>query len=280
MDTRRACPPTHARSPSPPPSSRVGAGASVAPARHHGTTDGIHAGGRCRMCRDRRAVRHSDDARVGVDERRPRRRSKRRSPSSPRSPQRRRPPPPTRSPQRSTPWRRPLTPSWPPSTASISSDTDAVGAGPRVDARPRRLPRPIRSSSSGRSTTADTSSPTRSPTPPSRRTARTLDAAAAAEAAGIDVDVTDLDGSADVSLPGFWTKSCSYGNGAMSLSTLSFNAVEDAQQFYADNLDVSAGVVLDVAVGVAAGIVARDPDGRGAGRRRQRAGHARNRRRR
>ncbi len=76
-----------------------------------------------------------------------------------------------------------------------------------------------------------------------------LDAAAAAEAAGIDVDSTDLDGSADVNLPGFWTKSCSYGNGAMTVSTLSFTAIEDAQQFYADNLDVAAGVVLDVAVG-------------------------------
>jgi hypothetical protein len=76
-----------------------------------------------------------------------------------------------------------------------------------------------------------------------------LDAAAAVEAAGIDVDVADLDGSGDFNLPGFWTKSCSYGNGAMSLSTLSFNAIEDAQQFYADNLDASAGVVLDVAVG-------------------------------
>jgi hypothetical protein len=35
----------------------------------------------------------------------------------------------------------------------------------------------------------------------------------------------------------------------MSLSTLSFNAVEDAQQFYADNLDAAAGVVLDVSLG-------------------------------
>jgi hypothetical protein len=77
----------------------------------------------------------------------------------------------------------------------------------------------------------------------------TLDAAAAAEAAGIDVDVIDLDGTADVNLPGFWTKSCSYGNGAMSLSTLSFNAIEDAQRFYDQNLDAVGGVVLDVAVG-------------------------------
>ena len=77
----------------------------------------------------------------------------------------------------------------------------------------------------------------------------TLDAAAAADAAGIDVDVTDLDGSADVSLPGFWTKSCSYGNGAMTISTLSFTALEDGRSFYADNLDVAGGVVLDVDVG-------------------------------
>jgi hypothetical protein len=76
-----------------------------------------------------------------------------------------------------------------------------------------------------------------------------LDAAAATEASGIDVDVDDLDGSADVNLPGFSTKSCSYGNGAMSLSTLSFNTIEDAQQFYADNLDNVGGVVLEVAVG-------------------------------
>jgi hypothetical protein len=76
-----------------------------------------------------------------------------------------------------------------------------------------------------------------------------LDAAAAAEAAGIDIDVDDLDGSADISLPGFWTKSCSYGNGAMSLSTFSFNTVEDAQRFYADNLTNTDGVVLDVDLG-------------------------------
>jgi hypothetical protein len=76
-----------------------------------------------------------------------------------------------------------------------------------------------------------------------------LDAAAAAEAAGVDVDVSDLDGSADFNLPGLWTKSCSYGNGAMSLSTLSFTTIEDAQRFYTDNLDAADGVVLDVALG-------------------------------
>jgi hypothetical protein len=76
-----------------------------------------------------------------------------------------------------------------------------------------------------------------------------LDAAAAAEAAGSDVDVDDFDGSSDVNLPGFWTKSCSYGNGAMSLSTLSFNSIEDAEQFYANNLVVADGGELLVDFG-------------------------------
>jgi hypothetical protein len=70
-----------------------------------------------------------------------------------------------------------------------------------------------------------------------------LDAAAAADAAGLEVDVSDLDGSFDFSLPGFWTKSCSYGNGTMSLSTLSFNSLEQVQQFYEDNLE-NAGAVF------------------------------------
>jgi hypothetical protein len=76
-----------------------------------------------------------------------------------------------------------------------------------------------------------------------------LDAVAAAEAAGSTVDVDDLDGSSDVNLPGFWTKSCSYGNGAMSLSTMSFNSIEDAERFYSTNLGAVDGVVLDVDLG-------------------------------
>ena len=105
-----------------------------------------------------------------------------------------------------------------------------------------------------------------------------LDAAAAAAAAGIDVDVTDLDGSADVSLPGFWTKSCSYGNGAMSLSTLSFNTVEDAQRFYADNLDRLRWRRAGRRRRFAAGFVARDPNRRCAKPRLQRPRHRRSRR--
>jgi hypothetical protein len=54
---------------------------------------------------------------------------------------------------------------------------------------------------------------------------------------------------ANVNLPGLWTKTCSYDNGAMGLATLSFATVEDAQRFYALNLDAAGGVVLDVPLG-------------------------------
>lgn len=76
-----------------------------------------------------------------------------------------------------------------------------------------------------------------------------LDPAIAAQAAGVDVDVSDLDGGGDFDLGGLATKSCSYDNGAMSLSTLSFNAIEDAQAFYTDNLENAAGEVLDTDLG-------------------------------
>lgn len=74
-----------------------------------------------------------------------------------------------------------------------------------------------------------------------------LDAAAAAAAAGIDIDVADADGGGDFSLPGYWTKSCSYGNGAMSLSTISYNSLEQATQFFVDNM--GDGEFLDVDLG-------------------------------
>jgi hypothetical protein len=77
----------------------------------------------------------------------------------------------------------------------------------------------------------------------------TLDPALAAEAAGLDVDVTDHDGSGDFNLPGFWTKSCSYGNGSLTISTLSFNSLEDARSFFASSLDSLAGAELLVELG-------------------------------
>jgi hypothetical protein len=80
-----------------------------------------------------------------------------------------------------------------------------------------------------------------------------LDAPAAAAAAGVDIDVADTDGSGDFNLPGFWTKSCSYGNGAMALSTLSFLNLAQVNAFYLDNLvdddGNQLGEVLDIELG-------------------------------
>ena len=74
-----------------------------------------------------------------------------------------------------------------------------------------------------------------------------LDPAVAATAAGLDVDVADSDGGGDINLGGYWTKSCSYGNGAMSLSTISFNSIDQATQFFVDT--IGEGEFLDVNLG-------------------------------
>jgi hypothetical protein len=74
-----------------------------------------------------------------------------------------------------------------------------------------------------------------------------LDAAVAAAAAGLDVDVADSDGSGGFNLSSYWTKSCSYGNGAMSLSTISFTSIEQATEFFVDN--IGDGEFLDVDLG-------------------------------
>jgi hypothetical protein len=74
-----------------------------------------------------------------------------------------------------------------------------------------------------------------------------LDAAVAADAAGLDIDVADSDGGGDFNLPGYWTKSCSYANGAMSLSTISFASIEQATEFFVDN--IGDGEFVDVDLG-------------------------------
>jgi hypothetical protein len=74
-----------------------------------------------------------------------------------------------------------------------------------------------------------------------------LDAAVAATAAGIDADVADSDGAGDFNLSTYWTKSCSYGNGAVSLSTISFTSIDQATEFFVDN--IGDGEFLDVELG-------------------------------
>jgi len=79
-----------------------------------------------------------------------------------------------------------------------------------------------------------------------------LDPAVAAAAAGIEVDVTDSDGGGDINLGSLWQKSCSYGDGAMTISTISFTDIEQVAQFFADNLvdaDGNPGEFIDVDLG-------------------------------
>lgn len=74
-----------------------------------------------------------------------------------------------------------------------------------------------------------------------------IDATIAAEAAGLTVDVSDTDGRATVGLPGYSTSSCSYGNGAMTISTISYNTVDQAIRFFEDNM--TDGEFLDTPLG-------------------------------
>jgi hypothetical protein len=72
-----------------------------------------------------------------------------------------------------------------------------------------------------------------------------------AAAAGVTVDVTDQDGSGDIDLGSVATKSCSYGNGQMTISTVTYAGdVEDARENFIDNVESNDGtVVTDVDLG-------------------------------
>jgi hypothetical protein len=67
-----------------------------------------------------------------------------------------------------------------------------------------------------------------------------------ADAGGVTLDVTDEDGGADVDLGAFATKSCSYGNGAMTISTVTFAGdVASIAQDYVDTAESNDGSVID-----------------------------------
>jgi hypothetical protein len=72
----------------------------------------------------------------------------------------------------------------------------------------------------------------------------------AADAAGVDVDVSDQDGESDVNLGAFATRSCSFANGQMALSTITFTGdVDDVRAEFVDNAESNDGTVLDVDLG-------------------------------
>ena len=72
-----------------------------------------------------------------------------------------------------------------------------------------------------------------------------VDPAIAATAAGLDVDVTDSDGSGDIDLGSYHTKSCSYANGQLVVSTFTFaTGIDELRADFVRNAEQNDGEVL------------------------------------
>jgi len=71
------------------------------------------------------------------------------------------------------------------------------------------------------------------------------------DAAGVDADVTDHDGGGNVNLGVYATDGCSYGNGAVSISTITFGGdPAEVVQSHVDSAEDNGGrVVTDVELG-------------------------------
>lgn len=77
-----------------------------------------------------------------------------------------------------------------------------------------------------------------------------VDPAIAATAAGMDVDVTDGDGGGDIDLGVYHTKSCSYANGRLVISTFTFATGIDALRGdFVDKAEENGGEVLVADIG-------------------------------
>jgi hypothetical protein len=135
----------------------------------------------------------------------------------------------------------------------LTSDPEAAAAGAAVEAYGAETCGIERAADAGDDPIAD------APEPPE---CDVLDPSVAAAAAGLDVDVTDSDGGGDINLPGFATKSCSYGNGALTLSTLSFNDLDTLHHDFVANAEGAGGTVLDVPLtGLPASSLVTEVDG-------------------
>jgi hypothetical protein len=98
-------------------------------------------------------------------------------------------------------------------------------------------------------TTAPTTTTTIGPLPEPADCAL-LDPVVAVEAAGADIDAADADGVFDGGGPAFRTRACSYGDGAMYLTTVSFNDIDAASEMMIGMATtVGGGEVVDVDVG-------------------------------
>ena len=78
-----------------------------------------------------------------------------------------------------------------------------------------------------------------------------VDAQVAADAAGMPVDVADQDGGGSFDLGVYATDGCSYGNGSLSISTITFEGdVAEVAESYVDSAEDNGGSVVE---GVALG---------------------------
>lgn len=72
-----------------------------------------------------------------------------------------------------------------------------------------------------------------------------VDAQIVADAAGVSVDVTDQDGGGTFNLGVYATDGCSYANGAMSISTITYTTeVAEVAQTYLDSAEDNGGSVV------------------------------------
>lgn len=66
-----------------------------------------------------------------------------------------------------------------------------------------------------------------------------------ADAAGIEVNVADEDGGADIDLGVYATKGCSYGNGSLSISTITYaGGLDQVAQSFVDSAEDNGGRVV------------------------------------
>ena len=66
-----------------------------------------------------------------------------------------------------------------------------------------------------------------------------------ADAAGIEVNVADEDGGADIDLGVYATKGCSYGNGSLSISTITYAGdLDEVAQSFVDSAEDNGGRVV------------------------------------
>lgn len=77
-----------------------------------------------------------------------------------------------------------------------------------------------------------------------------VDPQVAADAAGVTVDVADVDGGGSFNFPGYASRSCSYGNGSLAVTTITFNSdPARAAADHASTAERNDGTVIEADLG-------------------------------